>query len=331
MPFTKVLLRLGFVFLFVSVMSFSISYLTLNQEAKSNLFVETLTGIGLSPVFAGSKGKQIEIAEKTEIELGKARKIVVLSKTTAIEIKSSDGKKISARHFGQIDWRGSKEPGPEVAAIKTETFVDEIRISVNNLKDSTSYQDHSVLEVDIPRSFKGDLKIQSLSGEITAGSIIADNLRITSTSGDIKIKDIKATDVSLEATSGDLKIDNLAATKSLSSTTVSGDFEVESLSSKKIKLLTTSGSVKIPSLSGSFNIVTTSGDVKATINNVAADSNVETVSGDIVFGVKGKKEPKVVAETVSGEITSDFSSGKQSGPTIKVKTISGDAKIKREK
>lgn len=145
------------------------------------------------------------------------------------------------------------------------------------------------------------------------------NIELKTVSGDIEVSNTSNASVEVKTTSGDIL---LAEVKDVSINTTSGDVQVDSCENASIE--TVSGEVTIGNASGKTEIKTTSGDVKMTNFICKKDSNIKTVSGDVV--INHLEEAYVEAKSVSGDIKTD-GSNRYASNTLTIKTTSGDIKI----
>lgn len=90
----------------------------------------------------------------------------------------------------------------------------------------------------------------------------------------------------------------------LAAYTVAGDINAARLRSD-VDVATVSGDVRV-STTGSASATSVSGDVEATFGQTREDMDFTTVSGDVVVRLAGDLGARVEAQTLSGEIESDF-------------------------
>ncbi|HEX2080703.1 MAG TPA: DUF4097 family beta strand repeat-containing protein [Longimicrobium sp.] len=90
----------------------------------------------------------------------------------------------------------------------------------------------------------------------------------------------------------------------LAAYTVAGDINATQLRSD-VEVATVSGDVRV-STTGSASATSVSGDVEATFGQTREDMDFTTVSGDVVVRLAGDLGARVEAQTLSGEIDSDF-------------------------
>lgn len=146
-------------------------------------------------------------------------------------------------------------------------------------------------------------------------------------------------DMFLDSTSGDLKADNLSI-KNLKVDATSGDVEVSRLTVDKLTVDSTSGDVNIDVFSGTAMIDLTSGDAKIGVAAIGDYIEIDTTSGDVELAVNEKLGIDISLRCASGSISTYFgdSSGlktknisKQLGSapykSVKASTTSGDISV----
>ena len=90
----------------------------------------------------------------------------------------------------------------------------------------------------------------------------------------------------------------------LAAFTVSGDIEATQLRSD-VKVATVAGDVRV-STTGTASATSVSGDVEAAFGRAGEDMDFTTVSGNVVVRLAGGIGARVEAQTLTGEIESDF-------------------------
>lgn len=172
-------------------------------------------------------------------------------------------------------------------------------------------------EVYIPADYSGELKIDTVSGEIsiamdlllegdlnlasTSGDIYASSqnlkapkMNVSSTSGEIRLPVLEADEINMSTTSGDISVREAGAFVSCSST--SGEIIISGGTGDR-RLSSTSGDVRVDGLSGGISVNTTSGEIL--IRGERGDGSLESTSGDVLFSV----------EELTGDISVNTSSG----------------------
>lgn len=165
------------------------------------------------------------------------------------------------------------------------------------------------LELVVPAG--ASVKLRTASGDCRA-SVSLDDLDVASASGDLSASTVQGS-LRYRSASGDLEAG-----------TVGGSVEFK----------TASGDVRLERVGGDVNIQGVSGDVSLTVDHPVA-AKINTVSGDVRFGVAAGLFIDVDATTVSGDLASEISlDGGRGGAAedalqLKVRTVSGDVRIYR--
>lgn len=179
------------------------------------------------------------------------------------------------------------------------------------------------IEIYIPKSYAGNLTVNSSSGET---KILSDmnlnNINITQSSGDLRDKNsINAKQVNLKLSSGDIDLTSL----------ICNTYDIQ----------LSSGDLDIDSLAGSGDIHASSGDIKVTYKDIDKYSKVSANSGDIKIAVPRSLSFEFNGHCSSGDIDSSFplnynskdkhdataKIGNDPSITLDVNTSSGDINI----
>jgi DUF4097 and DUF4098 domain-containing protein YvlB len=140
-----------------------------------------------------------------------------------------------------------------------------------------------------------ELEVRTMSGDLAVSGEIERDATIKTVSGDVRFHEPVGGDLQLQTVSGDLYAARVA--RSVTVKSVSGDVRIDSVREGKATL--------------------------------------QSVSGDITLGVEPGTNVDVDANSVSGDLASDFAIGDdiglQPGPTLVVrgKTVSGDFRLTR--
>jgi hypothetical protein len=199
----------------------------------------------------------------------------------------------------------------------------------------TSSGDISVAGVD------GAVSLTSGSGDVTAHDIangltvatssgdvalerVGGKLNVQTGSGDVRLADGHVVDATVQANSGDIELQGVANTIALNSG--SGDIDVRDAHDGQLAIRANSGNI----------------DYTGSLAR-AANSSVETSSGDVTLRLPGDSSFILEANTSSGDLENAFTlangqRGRQSlsgvagadGHTLKIATSSGDISIERQ-
>ncbi len=211
------------------------------------------------------------------------------------------------------------------------------------------------IEVYLPDSFKGAVKISSSSGDVAADGVWEFlEYIIRTASGDAEFDTVTADRIEIDTSSGDVYAEELNGQKDIKTqsgsvsiikalgdvriSTSSGDIEMNSLEGK-LDVKTSSGSVWVNQLDGSARARTTSGDVDLIITRLEGSVDIETSSGEVSCIIPKEAGFQFDATTSSGDIETYFDNslsfnkkgsqaagqvGPSSDNNIRVKTTSGD-------
>jgi len=155
--------------------------------------------------------------------------------------------------------------------------------------------------------------------------------------------DIEATDLSgakrFRTASGEVQLQRLAGAVDVE--TVSGEIELEGLAPLDVTAKSVSGdlSLRVPTLRRA-DIGTTSGDIQVDAQLAGEGPfSIRTISGDVV--IVGRNGFRVEAESITGDLSSDLPSKRESmpgrkvlivgrpGATLRFRSVSGDFHVKQ--
>ncbi len=143
--------------------------------------------------------------------------------------------------------------------------------------------DSIVLEVALPRSFKGDLAVRSSSGDLTIG-------------------DHALSKISLDTSSGDVSIGRISCAV-LTASSNSGDIGIAGVDAQKTHIDSSSGDVKIFSLSGDLDSRSSSGDVSVDFKSGPGSSVIDVGSGNVHVRLPQTAGFALDARSSSGDVT----------------------------
>lgn len=226
------------------------------------------------------------------------------------------------------------------------------RITISNSSGNTEFLNDN--------KYNSNIKLSTVSGNIKALKIDANDIVLTTSSGNIKTDDIKnATDFSASAVSGDIEINYLAAEDiDLSSSSgniemmviegediiaesISGDIDVSSILGNTIKVSTSSGSIDMRGVSGTTEIKSVSGDIDIQFESGISSGQIRSSSGRIIAEIDEDESFSYVYSTSSGSFSIEFeglltSTDRQyegdingGGNMLSFQTSSGNLKIRK--
>lgn len=220
------------------------------------------------------------------------------------------------------------------------------------------------VEVYLPDTWQGNLKVQTVSGEISSQIDFClgaeADFQASSTSGDIFLARVEAGKINVSSVSGDLRIEDMNGDSQISTTsgeinlftetgdcgisTVSGDIRVDCLTGV-FRFSSTSGEISAAEVTGGGRASTVSGDVRLLFKAMEEDLTVSTTSGEVSVGLPRDTAVDFQADTTSGEIYTFFDEflsfnkrgshasgvyGEGAACTVDINTTSGDISIQAD-
>jgi putative adhesin len=229
---------------------------------------------------------------------------------------------------GDILIRGVEGDTVRVKSLDDKSLSDVFDVEVGDDRVELRQRDGFELGLGMfRRGHSTDLKIEvphgaSLSIETASADIGATDLsgtkRFRTASGEVSLARI-AGGVDVETVSGEIEIEG-AAPLDLSARTVSGDMDVRVPSVRRLEIGTTSGDIRL--------------DAELSGNGPFA---MRSISGDAT--IVGRSGFRVEAETITGDLSSDLPSKRESmpgrkilvvgrpGPTLTFRSVSGDLRV----
>lgn len=297
---------------------------------------------GLYTAEGAAKEKYEEKFEKN-IELAKDGKVKLKNISGDIDVKSwdRDQVKIDALKIAKASTLSQAKENAQKVGIEVIREGNILRIETKYPKKGIGRSLNVSVNFHLWIPEKASIKVKSISGDTNIENV-GGFVDFDVWSGDVEIVNA-GKGVEGQAVSGDLKIMDLQENAYVK--TVSGDIDIH-----RIK-----GSVDAESVSGDIEIIdasdakevegkTLSGGItyKGEIN-LDGRYSIECFSGDIEFVIPAESGFEVDAETISGEIGSEFDikiSGKlkkksvqgvvnNGGPVVKLKAFSGDIHLKK--
>ncbi|MES1246418.1 MAG: DUF4097 family beta strand repeat-containing protein [Actinomycetota bacterium] len=164
----------------------------------------------------------------------------------------------------------------------------------------------------VPHASRASVQTASADGHVSGR---VSDIEVRTVSGDFAVVAEVERDATVKTISGDVRFQNV----------VHGDLQVQ----------TTSGDLWAARVDGSLSVKSVSGDVRVDALR-EGKATVQSVSGDITLGVERGTTVDVDANSVSGDLASEFEIGDEighdeTGPTLVVrgKTVSGDFRLTR--
>ena len=152
-------------------------------------------------------------------------------------------------------------------------------------------------------------------------------VQVRTASGDVSLEDVES--LAVEAASGDVLARSVQT--DLAVKTTSGDVEARSVGGNLV-VAVVSGDIDIAKLGGDARINTVSGDVE--IGELGGEATVNGVSSDVELGIAPGRRLWLDVRSATGDVrcdldASDLPGDDASAAEIKVRTVSGDVRIRR--
>ncbi|MBQ9268892.1 MAG: DUF4097 family beta strand repeat protein [Oscillospiraceae bacterium] len=162
------------------------------------------------------------------------------------------------------------------------------------------------VRIALPSEYAGELKIETVSGELAVRGITAGSSSFASTSGDMLLSELGISGrMDISCTSGEVTMENVQAASDCVVKTISGDIRVTGDTFSRYQASTTSGEIRVSEIASAdwMHLQTISGDVTVRSSTVA-ELECKTISGDITVR-DDDRIGQYQCATTSGDVTTD--------------------------
>lgn len=222
-----------------------------------------------------------------------------------------------------VEYNNPKE-SPEFCAVlsgKALTLKESFSFSIFGNKPAEDYQ----IIVELPRRTYQKIKINTASGGVEVGQVLADSFSLNTASGNINVNAF-FNDVKLQSASGNITLTNpgsdvggdgfvevkeAAAAKSLSVCTVSGNATVNGYRAEEFGIHSVSGTTTVNGISGKGSVSATSGNVNLSYAEWNGDLNISLISGNVNVELPADSGMELSFSGVSGMLKTDL--GREKG------------------
>lgn len=215
--------------------------------------------------------------------LSEVKKITVEGGSMDVTLTGGDGDTI-----GVTDRSTGSSSGTSDVTVSFEG--GELKITGNNWNSGFfvfGINRREQLEISIPASYTGDLRVGLASGDTGVRTAAAfGNVDISSASGDVSGGTVRAGTLRCRITSGDIRL--------------------PSLRTKTYEVSSTSGDIRLEDVAGTGSISDISGEIRVSYEAIDGSSSVSNKSGDIRAALAHSVGADISARCISGDIQSDF-------------------------
>lgn len=183
-------------------------------------------------------------------------------------------------------------------------------------------------EIYLPKTYKGNLNVNEVSGDIELKAEKLNNIKLKTISGDIDIISLSANSLISNTKSGEINIGNITSNNA-DIRAVSGDIDIKNLILNHVKINSISGDISINKLKGKIEFSTTSGDIYINDFKITEASKISSVSGDVEVNLNKSSNCNVILESISGDKNLPNNSSLVGNGKYKfqIKTTSGDIDV----
>lgn len=160
---------------------------------------------------------------------------------------------------------------------------NELKVKEINTPNNNSSNDLHLI-IYIPDTYKGDISISTISGDIKSDKILElSALKADTVSGDIEFASVSAPMVDVSTTSGEIEFNTLNTNTSL--------------------LKSVSGDINVDSYVGALTAESKSGSIDFNIAEIKGASTINSISGNVELSLDVSNDLVLDGKTVSGKIS----------------------------
>lgn len=236
--------------------------------------------------------------DQTEaVPLASINELKIKSVAEDIKLIPVDTQEIKAHMYGDVS---NKSTAPKLVTELSGSSLT-IKVDYGVITGINRGQVNLSLDVEVPRSFKGDLYTKTVSSQVTAENLILNKFNAHSVAGDIRLGGLNSRQCAIETVSGDATLRDL--TSNLTFNSISGDLDTE-------------------------------------FRTFTSDAGIKTTSGNVRLSLPANPNFTLRYKSVSGTLTNDFASNQRDGNylnlvqtigkggnNIVIQSISGDTNI----
>lgn len=188
--------------------------------------------------FRSPKLISYSIDEEKFVDIDNISNISVSSSFVNIKVASEDRDDIRIHYHGNL----TSNVQPKLKIDKGSNNID-IKLETSGSSQVTTRSD-VVLEVLVPKSYRGNFNSVTSSGKIEMENLVGENFNISSSSGKLDLSDLKGSNFNVSTSSGKVELEESIGKFNIATSSGAVDLD-NTKNSEDIKISTSSGSVEI--------------------------------------------------------------------------------------
>lgn len=292
----------------------------------------TLTAVnqGNNPVWPQSnwetviEGRSGEVDQTQSASLDGVTSVSVRASSDSIRLHHGDTDEVKVHFHGTISSSRRNAPVPTLRMTQSGQSVS-FWLESPRIIGVLFYNRNTVMDVYLPASYAGAVKLDTSSGSIDVEGFVFDKLSCDASSGSVKVKDTGADTVYIDTSSGGIEIEGIS-TGQLTAGATSGSINGGNITASDISLDTSSGSIRLSDVQGNIGAHSSSGTIRIedvagadtvraeassgsihmTFTDMGSDYRFDTSSGSVSLGFPQDAEFAIKFDTSSGSFHSDF-------------------------
>ena len=267
----------------------SIGFNGVNIREKNKSFLSNWNWFGLN-----SRSLKWEtVNEESQTEIAGINTIIVFPEFIDVKITSEERDNVGIHYHGKMKTN-------VIPTLNVERTSSSLNIKLKTNRNNYSVVDSNViLEIFVPKSYKGNFDVSSTSGDIYMKGLAGKDFRISSNSGEQILENLRGNKLTLTASSGDITLkDSIGEVESKSN---SGEQRYKNVEGQKLNLSATSGDIELEDSVGELKISTNSGRISLDNEKSKEDMKLSTSSGDISIKLGDNPSYTIQGTTSSGD------------------------------
>jgi lia operon protein LiaG len=244
-----------------------------------------------------NSGGRAELVKEESISLNDVQNLELLSSSGAMHIRATDSDMMTVRQYGYAnDLFDLRKSGDRVTM---DAQRNNISISIISFNLNQRY------EIDIPRSWLGNVEMRTSSGGIRVqDSFEWNDVNIKCTSGGITVeRDLTVNRLDVSVSSGGINMRGTIKADNVQVKTMSGGATAQLIDTREFNIESSSGGIRVDELRGQGDVRCTSGGIRIALLYPTGNVELRVTSGGIRVDVPRDLRHLVSTSATSGAVS----------------------------
>lgn len=247
---------------------------------------------------------KLDVEDNQELDLNGIKTIVLEVSASKLSIKQAeDMEKLSAdfksaSHFGgRHDQLGTSRQG--------DTLYVQVKQERKGLWWFNWRNSYNKLDVTIPSSYKGDIKLIATAGKADVKALALEGaVEINFNAGQLNLESLRAESLSLNSTATDLNLGDLELQGDCTFSTTANALRVDSLKAKNVEISSTGAGVEIQGLEAPVTCNSTAAGIQMEFTRVVGDVTIDNTAATTQLTFPKGALIRVIADDIAaGSVT----------------------------